>query len=59
MDPLHLYVDLVSLCSFDKSNAYTLLRIFKVDMLAADWQQAHKNKPMRWFMRSWRAQEKA
>jgi AcrR family transcriptional regulator len=44
MDPLHLYVGLVSLCSFHKSNAYTLSRIFNVDLLAANWQQAHKEQ---------------
>jgi AcrR family transcriptional regulator len=44
MDPLHLYVGLVSLCSFHKSNAYTLSRIFNVDLLAANWQQAHKHQ---------------
>ncbi|EIF34107.1 transcriptional regulator [Burkholderia sp. Ch1-1] len=42
MDPLHLYVALVSLCSFHKSNAYTLSRIFNTDMLAAQWQEDHK-----------------
>ncbi|HZZ11860.1 MAG TPA: TetR/AcrR family transcriptional regulator [Paraburkholderia sp.] len=42
MDPLHLYVALVSLCSFHKSNAYTLSRIFSTDMLAPQWQDDHK-----------------
>lgn len=42
MDALHLYVGLVSLCSFHKSNAYTLSRIFKTDMLADQWQADHK-----------------
>ncbi|MGF6572760.1 AcrR family transcriptional regulator [Paraburkholderia sp. GAS333] len=42
MDALHLYVGLVSLCSFHKSNAYTLSRIFNTDMLAAQWQEDHK-----------------
>ena len=42
MDPLHLYVGLVSLCSFHKSNAYTLSRIFNVDLTADSWQLAHK-----------------
>ena len=42
MDPLHLYVALVSLCSFHKSNAFTLSRIFNTDMLATQWQEDHK-----------------
>ncbi|MGF6770903.1 AcrR family transcriptional regulator [Paraburkholderia sp. GAS199] len=44
MDPLHLYVALVSLCSYHKSNAYTLSRIFNTDMLADAWQQDHKQQ---------------
>ncbi|WP_201641321.1 TetR/AcrR family transcriptional regulator [Paraburkholderia metrosideri] len=44
MDALHLYVGLVSLCSFHKSNAYTLSRIFNTDMLAPQWQEDHKNQ---------------
>ncbi|SAL37087.1 TetR family transcriptional regulator [Caballeronia telluris] len=44
IDPLHLYVTLVSLAYFHKSNAYTLSRMFDTDMLAASWQAAHKQQ---------------
>lgn len=44
LDPLHLYVGLVSLCSFHKSNAYTLSRIFDTDLLADTWQADHKRQ---------------
>lgn len=44
IDPLHLYVGLVSLCSFHKSNAYTLSRIFNTDMLASQWQEDQKKQ---------------
>jgi AcrR family transcriptional regulator len=42
IDPLHLYVTLVSLAYFHKSNAHTLSRIFETDLLAPHWQTAHK-----------------
>jgi len=42
IDPLHLYVTLVSLAYFHKSNAYTISRMFDTDMLAPSWQAAHK-----------------
>lgn len=44
LEPLHLYVALVSLCSFHKSNAYTLSCIFNVDLLAARWQEDQKQQ---------------
>ncbi|GAB5096641.1 MULTISPECIES: TetR family transcriptional regulator [unclassified Caballeronia] len=44
IDPLHLYVTLVSLAYFHKSNAYTLSRMFDTEMLAASWQSAHKDQ---------------
>ena len=44
IDPLHLYVTLVSLAYFHKSNAYTISRMFETDMLAPQWQRAHKEQ---------------
>ncbi|CAM2144102.1 TetR/AcrR family transcriptional regulator [Pararobbsia alpina] len=44
IDPLHLYVLLVSLCYFHKSNAYTISRMFETDMLTAEWQAAHREQ---------------
>ncbi|RKP50193.1 TetR/AcrR family transcriptional regulator [Pararobbsia silviterrae] len=44
IDALHLYVLLVSLCYFHKSNAFTISRMFDTDMLTADWQAAHKRQ---------------
>jgi AcrR family transcriptional regulator len=44
IDPLHLYVTLVSLAYFHKSNAYTISRMFDTDMLAPSWQAAHKSQ---------------
>jgi len=41
IDPLHLYVAMVSLAYYARSHAHTLSRIFQQDMLAPDWQQAH------------------
>jgi AcrR family transcriptional regulator len=42
IDPLHMYVTLVSLAYFHKSNAYTLSRMFATEMLEPSWQAAHK-----------------
>lgn len=44
LEPLHLYVALVSLCSFHKSNAYTLSCIFNADLLAPRWQDEQKQQ---------------
>lgn len=41
IDPLHLYVTMVSLAYFHKSNAHTLSRIFETDLLQAQWQSDH------------------
>ncbi|MFD1558198.1 TetR family transcriptional regulator [Paraburkholderia silviterrae] len=41
IDPLHLYVTLVSLAYFHRSNAYTISRMFDTDMLAPSWQSDH------------------
>ncbi len=44
IDPLHLYVALVSHAYFHKSNAYTLSWIFKTDLLTPQWQAEHKQQ---------------
>lgn len=41
VDPLHLYVTIVSLAYFHRSNAYTLSQIFRHDLLDPSWQQQH------------------
>jgi AcrR family transcriptional regulator len=41
IDPLHLYVAMVSLSYYAKSHAHTLSRIFERDLLAPEWQRAH------------------
>jgi AcrR family transcriptional regulator len=42
LDPLHLYVVMVALCYFHRSNAHTLSTIFQTDLLAPSWQAQHK-----------------
>jgi AcrR family transcriptional regulator len=44
IDALHLYVTLVSLAYFHKSNAHTLSSIFKTSVLDANWQAEHKTQ---------------
>ena len=44
IDALHLYVTLVSLAYFHKSNAHTLSSIFKTCVLDAHWQAEHKTQ---------------
>jgi AcrR family transcriptional regulator len=41
LDPLHLYVMMVALSYFHRSNAYTLSTIFRTDLLAPAWQAEH------------------
>jgi AcrR family transcriptional regulator len=41
IDPLHLYVTMVALSYFHKSNAYTLGIIFRTDIMTTDWQDRH------------------
>lgn len=43
IDPLQLYVTMVGFAYFHRSNAHTLSVIFQSDLLAPDWQSAHKN----------------
>jgi AcrR family transcriptional regulator len=42
IDPLHLYVLMVALCYFHRSNAHTLSFLFLTDLLDDDWQNEHK-----------------
>ena len=42
VDPLHLYIVMVALCYFRRSNAYTLSFLFSTDLLAPSWQGEHK-----------------
>jgi hypothetical protein len=42
IDPLHLYVVMVALSYFHRSNAHTLSTLFRTDLLAAGWQSQHK-----------------
>ncbi len=44
IDALHLYVTLVSLSVFHKSNAFTISWMFETDLLATDWQHQHKHQ---------------
>ncbi|MDB5821487.1 MAG: TetR/AcrR family transcriptional regulator [Herminiimonas sp.] len=47
IDPLHLYVMLVALAAYHRSNMHTLSFIFKQDVGAADWQAVHKEQTHR------------
>jgi AcrR family transcriptional regulator len=42
IDALHLYVVMVGLSYFHRSNAYTLSVIFQSDLLETGWQVSHK-----------------
>lgn len=42
VDPLHLYVSMVGLALFHRSNGYTLSHIWATDIFAADWQNDHR-----------------
>jgi AcrR family transcriptional regulator len=42
IDSLHLYVAMVGLAYFHRSNAYTLSVIFKSDLLDPEWRAEHK-----------------
>lgn len=44
VDALHLYVAMVSLPYYSRAHAYTLSRIFDVDLLQPDWQIAHRRQ---------------
>lgn len=51
IDPLHLYVTLVSLAYFHKSNAYTLSWIFDTDLQQPAWQSAHRQQTQHMLLR--------
>lgn len=42
VDALHLYVAMVSLAYYSRAHGPTLSRIFDTDLLADDWQAAHR-----------------
>jgi len=42
LDPLHLYVVMVALCYFHRSNVHTLSFLFRTDLHAAAWPHEHK-----------------
>ena len=42
IDPLHLYVVMVGLAFFHRSNGHTLSHIWSTDILSASWQQEHR-----------------
>lgn len=42
IDPLRLYVKMVALSYFHRSNAHTLSTIFRTDVQASDWQRAYR-----------------
>jgi AcrR family transcriptional regulator len=47
LDPLQLYVAMVALSSYHRSNAHTLSVIFSTDLLKASWQAAQKKQAVR------------
>jgi AcrR family transcriptional regulator len=42
LDPLRLYVMMVALSYFHRSNAYTLSVIFRIDVSASEWQRRYR-----------------
>lgn len=42
VDPLHLYVAMVGLAFFHRSNGHSLSHIWSTDVFADDWQDAHR-----------------
>ncbi|HEY0466444.1 MAG TPA: TetR/AcrR family transcriptional regulator [Polyangiaceae bacterium] len=44
VDPLRLYVKMVALSYFHRSNAYTLSSIFRSDVRASDWQAEYREE---------------
>lgn len=42
VDPLHLYVAMVGLALFHRSNGHTLSHIWATDIFAANWQEDHR-----------------
>jgi len=44
IDPLHLYVKMVALSYFHRSNAFTLSSIFRTDVRGLDWQARYREE---------------
>ncbi|MBQ5265200.1 TetR/AcrR family transcriptional regulator [Klebsiella pneumoniae] len=44
LDALHLYITLVSLSVFHKSNAFTISYMFETNLLSPAWQHQHKQQ---------------
>lgn len=58
IDALHLYVVMVALCYFHRSNAHTLSFLFRTDLHASAWQTEHKKvalELLRGYLRPTRA----
>jgi AcrR family transcriptional regulator len=55
IDPLHLYVLMVALSYFHRSNAWTLSVIFQEDLHARGWQKDHKRAASEMLLRYLRA----
>jgi AcrR family transcriptional regulator len=58
IDPLQLYVKMVALSYFHRSNAFTLSSIFRTDVRASDWQARYREESesmLRLFLSSARA----
>lgn len=56
VDPLHLYIAMVALCYFHRSNAHTLSLLFRTDLLSASWQGEHKKVAIELLTRYLRAE---
>jgi AcrR family transcriptional regulator len=50
VDALHLYVAMVSLAYYSRAHGPTLSRIFETDLLADEWQAAHREQSHRMLM---------
>jgi len=51
VDPLQLYVTMVALSYFHRSNAHTLSAIFRTDLLAPRWQNEQREHAMQLLRR--------
>lgn len=50
VDALHLYVSMVSLAYYSRAHGPTLSRIFNADLLADEWQAAHRTQSHQMLM---------
>jgi AcrR family transcriptional regulator len=55
IEPLHLYVMMVALSYFHRSNAYTLSAIFRTDLQAPAWRTQHQRAAAEMLLRYLRA----